>query len=103
MDKDVVDGVQEKVITKYTPVLSNQCKYPNNHYYYLFLFFSYTIIIWQTVIYERRIFMEKAIEKAKIVQNKYCNACAGGALCMLDGPVPDFEIMTVAALFGVAD
>lgn len=47
--------------------------------------------------------MEKAIEKAKIVQNKYCNACAGGALCMLDGPVPDFEIMTVAALFGVAD
>lgn len=47
--------------------------------------------------------MEKTIEKATIVQNKYCNACAAGTLCLLDGPVPDFELVGIAALFGVAD
>ncbi len=47
--------------------------------------------------------MKNTIEKATIVQNKYCNACAAGALCLVDGPVPDFEVAAVAALFGLAD
>lgn len=47
--------------------------------------------------------MKKTIEKATIVQNKYCNACAAGSLCLLDGIVPDFEVAAVAAVFGVAD
>lgn len=47
--------------------------------------------------------MKNTIEKATIVQNKYCSACAAGALCLIDGPIPDFEIATVAALFGLAD
>lgn len=47
--------------------------------------------------------MKKTIEKATIVQNKYCNACAAGALCLATGPVPDFEIAAVAGVFGVAD
>jgi len=47
--------------------------------------------------------MEKTIERATIVQNKYCNACAAGALCLLDGPVPDFEVAGVAGVFGVVD
>lgn len=46
---------------------------------------------------------EHNIEPAKVVMNKYCNACSVGALCLLDGPAPDFEIATIAALYGIAD
>lgn len=44
---------------------------------------------------------EVAVEKAKIVENKGCSACAVGALCLADGPIPDFEIAGVSAVFGV--
>lgn len=47
--------------------------------------------------------MQKKIEKATIVQNKYCSACATGALCLADGPIPDFEVVAIASLFGIAD
>lgn len=47
--------------------------------------------------------MKNTIEKATIVQNKYCSACAAGAICLADGPVPDFEVAAIAGLFGLAD
>lgn len=47
--------------------------------------------------------MKKTIEKATIVQNKYCSACSAGALCLADGPIPDFEVAAVAGLFGIAN
>lgn len=47
--------------------------------------------------------MKKTIEKATIVQNKYCSACSAGALCLADGPIPDFEVAAVAGLFDIAN
>lgn len=46
--------------------------------------------------------MEDEITPAKIVSNKYCAACAVGAACLADGPIPDFEVAGVAGLFGIA-
>lgn len=43
------------------------------------------------------------LEKAKIVNNKYCASCSVGALCLLDGPIPDFEVAGIAGLFGIAN
>ncbi|MGS6421023.1 subtilosin A family bacteriocin [Enterococcus lactis] len=43
--------------------------------------------------------MEKAMEKAMIVNNKSCSVCAIGAACLADGPIPDFEIAGVSAIF----
>lgn len=42
------------------------------------------------------------IKQAEIVNNKFCSACALGTLCLADGPIPDFEIAGIAALYGVA-
>lgn len=39
------------------------------------------------------------MEKATIVNNKGCSVCAVGAVCLADGPVPDFEIAGVSAVF----
>ena len=41
------------------------------------------------------------VEKAKIVENKGCAACAVGAACLADGPIPDFEIAGVVGVYGV--
>jgi len=40
--------------------------------------------------------------KAQIVNNSRCAACAIGALCLADGPLPDFELIGLYALFGIA-
>lgn len=40
-------------------------------------------------------------KEAKIVENKGCSACAIGAACLADGPIPDFEIAGVLAIYGV--
>ncbi|WFR60267.1 subtilosin A family bacteriocin [Anaerocolumna sp. AGMB13025] len=42
------------------------------------------------------------MEKAMIVENKYCAACSIGAACLVDGPIPDFEVAAIAGLFGIA-
>lgn len=39
------------------------------------------------------------MEKAKIINNKKCSVCAVGAACLADGPVPDFEVASVSAVF----
>ena len=39
------------------------------------------------------------IEKATVVNNKGCSVCAIGAICLADGPIPDFEIAGVSAVF----
>jgi subtilosin-A len=39
------------------------------------------------------------IEKATVVNNKGCSVCAIGAVCLADGPIPDFEIAGVSAVF----
>ena len=44
---------------------------------------------------------EVKVEKAKIVENKGCPACAVGAACLADGPIPDFEIAGVVGVYGV--
>lgn len=41
----------------------------------------------------------KKIEKATVVNNKGCSVCSIGAICLADGPVPDFEIAGVTAVF----
>ena len=41
------------------------------------------------------------MEKAKIVENKGCAACAVEAACLADGPIPDFEIAGVVGVYGV--
>ncbi|WP_286010105.1 subtilosin A family bacteriocin [Clostridium sp. Marseille-Q2269] len=45
----------------------------------------------------------KNIEKAQIIDNKYCASCSIGAICLADGPVPDFEVAGIAALYGIAN
>lgn len=44
---------------------------------------------------------ELKVEEAKIVENKGCSACAIGAACLADGPIPDFEVAGVLAIYGV--
>ncbi|MEX2803795.1 subtilosin A family bacteriocin [Streptococcus sp. H31] len=39
------------------------------------------------------------IEKATVVNNKGCSVCAIGAICLADGPVPDFEVAGISAVF----
>lgn len=39
------------------------------------------------------------IEKASVVNNKGCSVCA---VCLSDGPIPDFEIVGITSLFTVA-
>ena len=41
--------------------------------------------------------------RAQIVNNNRCSICAVGALCLADGPLPDFELGGLYALFGVAN
>ena len=43
------------------------------------------------------------MEPAKSVENKGCKSCYLSALCLSDGPVPDFEIAAVSAVFGIWD
>jgi hypothetical protein len=45
----------------------------------------------------------KEVELPLFVNNKYCGACSVGAVCLADGPIPDFEIAAIAGLFGIAD
>ncbi|MBV2241085.1 subtilosin A family bacteriocin [Bacillus inaquosorum] len=40
-------------------------------------------------------------EKAVIVENKGCATCSIGAACLVDGPIPDFEIAGATGLFGL--
>ena len=42
-----------------------------------------------------------SMEPAKSVENKGCHACAIGAVCLADGPVPDFEVAAVYGLFHI--
>lgn len=46
---------------------------------------------------------EVKVEEAKIVENKGCSACAIGAMCLADGPIPDFEIAGVLAIYGITN
>jgi subtilosin-A len=41
------------------------------------------------------------IERAEIVNNKFCSSCAIGAICLADGPVPDFEIAGIEGVMAV--
>lgn len=41
------------------------------------------------------------MEEAKTVENNTCTACAIGAICLSDGPVPDFEIAGLLALYSL--
>ena len=41
------------------------------------------------------------MEQAKSVENKGCSACAVGAACLADGPIPDFEFAGLTGLFGL--
>ena len=50
---------------------------------------------------EREEVKEAKVEKAKIVENKGCAACAVGAACLADGPIPDFEIAGVVGVYGI--
>lgn len=43
------------------------------------------------------------MEKATIVQNKYCASCAAGTLCLITPGIPDFELAAIAGLFGIAN
>lgn len=43
------------------------------------------------------------VEKPLLVNAKYCAACAAGAICLIDGPIPDFEIAAIAGVFGIFD
>lgn len=41
------------------------------------------------------------LKKAVIAENKGCATCSIGAVCLVDGPIPDFEIGGVTGLFGL--
>lgn len=41
------------------------------------------------------------MKKAVIVENKGCATCSIGAACLVDGPIPDFEIAGATGLFGL--
>ncbi|MCR4943026.1 MAG: subtilosin A family bacteriocin [Clostridium sp.] len=49
------------------------------------------------------VYRMKTIERAEVVDNKYCSACAAGAACLADGPIPDFEVVAAAGLLGLAN
>ena len=36
------------------------------------------------------------MKKAVIVENKGCATCSIGAACLVDGPIPDFEIAALS-------
>ena len=40
-------------------------------------------------------------EKAQVVFNNGCAACAVGAVCLADGPIPDAEIVGLMGLEGI--
>ena len=44
---------------------------------------------------------KKVMEEAKIVEKKSCAACAIGAACLADGPIPDFEVAGLLGLYGI--
>ncbi|AKP46487.1 MULTISPECIES: subtilosin A family bacteriocin [Bacillus] len=41
------------------------------------------------------------MKRGVIVENKGCSACSIGALCLADGPVPDFEVAAISGTFGL--
>ncbi|EGQ3051726.1 TPA: subtilosin A family bacteriocin [Staphylococcus pseudintermedius] len=44
------------------------------------------------------------MEKGIMVSNKGCSGCSGcsiGAACLIDGPLPDFEVMGITGIFGL--
>jgi len=43
------------------------------------------------------------MEKAMIINNSSCSACAVGVLCLADGPIPDFEVAGLLALYGLTN
>jgi hypothetical protein len=47
--------------------------------------------------------MDKHIEKAIIVEGSGCASCNVGFACLLDGIIPDLEVLGLWNLFGVAD
>ena len=38
---------------------------------------------------------------AKMNRGNACAACAGAALCLADGPIPDFEAGAIAGVWGM--
>ncbi|WP_324173417.1 subtilosin A family bacteriocin [Staphylococcus pseudintermedius] len=42
------------------------------------------------------------MEKGIMVSNKGCSTCSIGAACLIDGPLPDFEVMGITGIFGLA-
>lgn len=40
-------------------------------------------------------------EKAAVLNNNSCSACAIGAICLIDGPIPDAEIAGLTGIFGI--
>ncbi|KOS66795.1 serine protease [Lysinibacillus contaminans] len=41
------------------------------------------------------------MEKGLVVANKGCSACSIGAICLITGPVPDFEVASISGIFSV--
>ncbi|EGQ1587996.1 subtilosin A family bacteriocin [Staphylococcus pseudintermedius] len=44
------------------------------------------------------------MEKGIMVSNKGCSGCSTcsiGAACLIDGPLPDFEVMGITGIFGL--
>ena len=44
---------------------------------------------------------ENEMEEALVVEKKSCSACAIGAACLADGPIPDFEVAGLLGLYGL--
>lgn len=42
------------------------------------------------------------MEQGVMVSNKGCSACAVGAACLADGPIPDFEVAGITGTFDMA-
>ncbi|MBE3570411.1 MAG: subtilosin A family bacteriocin [Bacillales bacterium] len=40
-------------------------------------------------------------EKGSNCREQGCSACSIGALCLADGPVPDFEVAAISGTFGL--
>ena len=41
------------------------------------------------------------LEPATVLEWKSCSICNVGAACVLDGPVPDFEVGFISNIFGM--
>ncbi|PJZ01522.1 hypothetical protein CPT06_05570 [Bacillus vallismortis] len=41
------------------------------------------------------------MKKAVIAENKGCTTCSIGAVCLVNGPIPDFKTGGVTGLFGL--